>query len=252
MPRLRRIRRQKSLEDDLRAIRKNPGTRLIIAQEAELRRRIRRDPQLAEDFDFLVRKTGWRLHRLLQLLYWDSNMMHADPQTVLGGAKRDAWPIDRKTLKAILRDISALAEQVEQVNKTEFSPARSLILQNGAGLRILRKEEKYLLKTFGDLPGILRFYCGELKRKLKITDNFWPRQKERWKSIVDLTRRNSLYEGIRSATPDDKYHATRLLRLVNASREVQGLPPVEFRAFIVWLNRLRKRHSVQSAVSRTV
>jgi hypothetical protein len=33
----------------------------------------------------------------------------------------------------------------------------------------------------------------------------------------------------------------RLLRLVNAAREVEGLPKIEQRAFTIWLNRFEKR-----------
>jgi len=234
---------QRSHERRLRAARRNPTTRLIIAQKAELRRRIDSNPKLTKDFKFLLNKTGWNPATLLQFLYWDSNMMHADAQTVIGREKASTWPIDVKTLEATLKNIDRVAAQVERVNNTEFSPARTVILRNRQGLRPPPRQEEYLLQTFGWLPNVLRFYGGELKRKVTGTKNFWEQHSEHWKYIMELTRRSSLYEKIRLATLDNEYNSNRLLRLVNTSRYVQNLPSIEHRAFIVWLNRLRRRSS---------
>lgn len=230
-------------ESDLRAARRNPFTRLVIAHKTELRRRIDADAQLKKDFEFLISKTGWDPHTLLHQLYWDSNMMHADSQTLVRKGKNDTWPIDRKTLEVILKNIARLAEQVEEVSKTEFSPARAIVLRNRKGLRLHPKYERYLLETFSCLHNVLRYYGAELKRNLDRTCVSWEREKERWNYLVDVARRNSLYEGIRLATPGNQYHATRLLRLVNTSRNLQNLLPIEHRAFIVWLNRLKRRSS---------
>lgn len=89
---------QRSHERLLRAARRNPITRLIIAHKKEIRRRVEADAQLSEDFGFLLEKTGWLPDLLLSRLYWDANMMHADAQTVIGKEKVKIWPIDRKTL----------------------------------------------------------------------------------------------------------------------------------------------------------
>jgi hypothetical protein len=238
---------QRSHESDLRAARRNPLTRLIVAQKAELRQRISSDPRLTKDFKFLLNKTGWNPATLLDFLYWDSNTMHVDAWTVIRRAKPQTWPIDLKTLEATVKIIDRAAAQIERVNNTQFSPARSAILRNSQGLRPPPRQEEYLLQTFGCLPNVLRFYGGELKRKITGTRNFWQRHCECWKYLVELTRRGSVYENIRLATPDNKYNSSRLLRLVNTSRGVQSLPPIEHRAFIVWLNRLRKRSSTPLA-----
>ncbi len=57
-----------------------------------------------------------------------------------------------------------------------------------------------------------------------------------------LVRRNSFGD------PHNKYNANRVLRLINTSRDVQGLPSIELRAFTIWLNKTRKRYSNQTAV----
>ena len=82
------------------------------------------------------------------------------------------------------------------------------------------------------MPEILNFYLGELYRKVSINTNLWPEEKEDLLSIIDETRLTSLYECIRLADSKDQYNSVRLLRLVNVSREVQGLPPVKWRAFV--------------------
>jgi hypothetical protein len=89
------------------------------------------------------------------------------------------------------------------------------------------------------LPEILRSYAGEVERKVNIWAAYWKRKKSRIPTLVALTRRHSLYERIRSSTGG--YHQVRLLRLVNAAREVEGLPKIEQRAFTIWLNRFEKR-----------
>ena len=240
---------QRARESHLRAARRNPFTRRVIAQKVEFKARIDANVQLKKDFEFLVNKTGWNPGKLLHRLYWDSNMMHADTQTVVKNAKNYTWPVERKMLEAIHKSIFRLAEQLEQVNKTSISPARKVILRNSKGIRLSRKDEMYLLDAFDWLPEILRFYGGELKRDFDRNCVFWEREKVRWRYLVDAARRDSLYEEIRLAAPDNKYYATRLLRLVNTSRAVQKLPPIEERAFIVWLNRLRRRSTTPAMVS---
>ena len=88
-----------------RAARKNPITRLIVAQKAELKRRIDSDPRLTKDFKFLLNKTGGDPATLLQFLYWDSNMMHADAQRIIGSEKARTWPIAFETLETTLKNI---------------------------------------------------------------------------------------------------------------------------------------------------
>ena len=222
----------RSLERKLRAIRRSSFTRKIVAGEKELRRRINTDAQLADDFEFLVKKTGWQPNLLLKRLYWDSNIIHADRQTILREAEAEAFPVDPDTLKAIRRTIPALADQIERVNQTELSPARTIILRNEKGGELSLLDAKRLRWAFSSLPEILNFYLGELYRKVSINTNLWPEEKEDLLSIIDETRLTSLYECIRLADSKDQYNSVRLLRLVNVSREVQGLPPVKWRAFV--------------------
>ena len=233
-------RRKKSLEDRLRTIGRSPFTRKIIADEEELQRRITNDPQLTRDFVFLLKKTGWDRALLLKLLYWDSNIMHADRQTILREERARAWPIARDTLKEILGDISVAADQIGRLNQVELSPARSRILRNKTGIELSPRDTKRLLGIFRELPEILRSYCGELGRKIEVDTSFWSEEEKEWPSIIDMTRQNSLYERIRLADSRDQYNCNRLHRLVNVSREVNGLPPIGLRAFVKWLNGLRK------------
>ncbi len=245
-----RRKEQDSLKSSLRAIRRNPATRRIIAEEAELDRRITADPQLTADFEFLLKKTNWSRDTLLKRLYWDANIMHADRQTLLRKAKAEAWPIDQNTLRMTLENISALADQVERLNQMEFSPARSIMLRNKRGVELNPRDAKRLLETFRDLPEILRLYWGELRRKVEVHTVSWAEEKRGWSSLVDMVKETSLYEAIRLADSRDEYNSNRLHRLVNASREVQGLPPIELRAFVKWLNELRKWARKRSAASQ--
>ena len=237
--------KQRSLDRSVRAIHNRPITRRIIAQTKLLRRRIKVNAQLRRDFDFLSKKTGWHPDKLLQSLYWDCNMMHADLQTLLSNIKSDIWPMDRQTVEMILRNLTGLPEQIQRVNETEFSPARTCILRDSEGTQLRLKQQRDLQEAFIQLPDVLRFFGGELQRKFNIADHYWQTEREEWKAIVDVTRQSSLYQGIRLATRDNKYNANRLCRLVNASRAVQGLQPIKLRAFTIWLNKLRKRQSNQ-------
>ena len=189
----------------------------------ELRQRIERDPQLKEDFDFLIAKTGLTPEQLLTGLRLDCNLMKADWQTLLSNEKREMWPISRATLKRNIKNIRRAARQIETTNETEFSPA----LTKNIGFNVVR------------LPEILHSYAGEVERKVNIWAPYWKRKKARIPNLVALTRQHSLYERIRSSTGG--YHQVRLLRLVNAAREVEGLPKIEQRAFTIWLNRFEKR-----------
>jgi hypothetical protein len=235
-----RRKEQNSLEGRLRAIRRNPVTKSIIAQEAELQRRITASAQLTRDFDFLLKKTGWSPNTLLKRLYWDANVMHADRQTVLRKVRAKAWPLDRDTLKATLGNILTLADQVERVNRTDLSPAHCIILRDSRGGELNPRDTKRLVAVFRDLPEILRSYHRVLKRTVNIHATTWPAEERNWSSLTDTVKENSLYEAIRLADSRDQYNSNRLHRLVNAAREVQGLPPIELRAFVKWLNQLRK------------
>jgi hypothetical protein len=218
----------------------NPTTKMIIAQKADLRRKIATSSKLVEDFEFFLDKMGWYPEMLLQQLYWDSNMMHADPQTVISKERARTWPIEREDLREMLTNIRVLTDQLERLSETDFSPARTIILQDEKGRRLSRADERYLLKAFSDLPGILRCYGRELHRKVSLSGLRWSRQIENSKSLVAHARKTSLYEQIRAKT--GRYHAVRLHRLINLSRQVQGLPLIKPRAFFIWLNRLKKRH----------
>jgi len=174
--------------------------------------------------------------------------MHADLQTILRNIKNETWPVDRNTVERILRNLSGLAEQIALVNESKFSPARTAILRDGSGVPLRLRKQRDLQEAANRLPDILRFFRGELQRKFNLADYFWKKRKNNWKSIFEVTRQSSICERIRLATSDNKYNANRLLRLINTSRDVQGLPPIELRAFIIWLNKSRKRYSNQTAV----
>jgi len=229
-----------SIPKEQRKLANNPATRRIFAEKQQVLRQIRNSPRLMSDFDFFLGSLDWDTECLLQHLYWDSNMMHADPQTLVRKEKARIWTVDRRTLSKIRTTIRVLSEQMEQISETDFSPARTAILRDEKGMRLHPADEKYLLTAFRNLPDVLRFYGYEVSRKLANVDKYWLSSKKDWKSIVEQARQSSLYEKIRAKT--GQYHVVRLHRLVNISRQVQGLPPVNQRAFIVWLNRLKKRH----------
>jgi len=202
---------------------KTPILLAIRAQKEELRKRIERDPQLKKDFDLLIAKTGLRPDQLLTGLWLDCNMMKADRQTLLKKGKQELWPISEDTLRRTIKNIRRAAGQIEATNETEFSPALT----------------KNIGHNFAGLPKTLRSYARELERKVNIWAPYWKRKKSRIPTLVAMTRQHSLYERIRSSTGG--YHQIRLLRLVNAAREVEGFRKIEPRAFTMWLNRFEKR-----------
>jgi hypothetical protein len=220
-----------------RQIANNPLTKKIKADKAELRKLIANNPQLVNDFEFFTKQLRWDPEGLLQHLYWDCNMMRATPQTVLAKAKKRTWPIHPTWLNALRDDISALADRLEQLNETEFSPARTAILQANTCERLSPVLQRHVLKIFRELPEILRLYSEELNRKVLNTSKYWLRAEKDRETLVDGAKRDSIYEKIRAKTT--KYHAVRLHRLVNAARRIQQLPHLELRAFVIWLNRLK-------------
>jgi len=213
---------------------------LIRQKKARLRECIASNPALQRDFDFLVSRTRWSEEALLARLFWDCNMMSADPKSVLARERKQNWPISESILRRAIESILKVAEQIERVNQTEFSPAHTVFFHDEKGGILSGREAKQRRAIAADLPSILRLYASELKRKVSIHASFWRRQKPQIESLVQMARETSLYESIRFAT--GRYHQTRLHRLVNAARIDQGLPPIEQRAFTVWLNRLKKRH----------
>jgi hypothetical protein len=214
---------------------------------AHLKKRIRDDPRLAKDLDYLIKKTRWHPQQLVFMLYWDSDMMHADSRSLLKKFTVRNWPVERETLRRMLKEAPALAARIQQVNSSTFSPAQTAILRNSRGAPLHPKLQSYIQETFTRLPGIIRSYCAELRRKFEIVDEDWEIRLKNHKVMLDLTRRHSLYESIRSAAPDKRYHANRLHRLVSVSRKVRGLPPIDLRAFTIWLNKLRRKYSAKSA-----
>lgn len=193
------------------------------AQKEELRKRIEGDHQLKKDFDFLIEKTGLQPHQLVTGLWLDCNLMSADRQTLLRDAKKEIWPISEDSLRRTVKNIREIARQIEATNKTEFSPLRNINIGD----------------TFAGLPEILRSYAEELDRRVKIWSPYWQRTRSRIPTSVEMTRQNSLYERIRSSA--GRYHETRLLRLVNVTREIVGYRRIEPRAFAIWINRFEKR-----------
>jgi hypothetical protein len=203
-----------------------------------LRSRIKADAQLHKDFDFFVRETGWSPEDFLWRLFWDSDLMHINDPMRSRKIKAETWPVPRKTIETVLKKLPKLEEGIEQINATDFSPARSEILCDRKGQRLPRQVEQAILHYFRILPETLHSYGEELSRRLRLADEDWPKREKSWRSIVDLTRRDSLYEKIRAKT--EKYHTTRLLRLVNAARTTRGRPTIEQHAFDKWLNELKK------------
>jgi len=193
------------------------------AQKEEFRKRTERDPQLRKDFDFLIEKTGLQPHQLVTGLWLDCNLMRADRQTLLRNAKKEAWPIDEDTRRRNITNIRRVAGQIRVINQTEFSPFRTISIGD----------------QFAGLPEILRSYAKELERKVEIWSPYWQRKRSRIPTWVELTRQNSLYERIRSSA--ERYHQTRLLRLVNVMREIMDYRRIEPRAFAIWLNRVENR-----------
>lgn len=190
----------------------------------ELRKRVEGDPPLKKDFDFLIAKAGLTPEQLLAGLRLDCNLMKADRQTLLRNENKEIWPISQDTLRRNIKNILGAARQIETTNETEFSPD----LINNIGFNVVK------------LPEILRSYAGEVERKVNVWAPYWERKKSRRiPTFLALTRQHSLYERIRSSTGG--YHQVRLLRLVNAAREVEGLQKIEQRAFTIWLNRLEKK-----------
>src|SRR5580704_5687421 len=98
---------------------------LIRQKKVRLRKRIAGNPALQRDFDFLVSKTRWAEEALLARLFWDCNMMSADAKRVLALEKKKNWPIGEVKLRRTIKSIFKTAEQIERVNQTEFSPART-------------------------------------------------------------------------------------------------------------------------------
>jgi hypothetical protein len=214
-------------------------TKMTIAGKANLRKEIASSSQLVGDFEFFLEKMEWHPELLLQILYWDCNMKGATPQTVIAREKRETWPIAQKFLDALCGDMSTLAARLEQLNETEFSLARGLALRGETGDRLPQARERHLLKAFRELPETLHLYSRDLRQTILDTAAHWSRQKQNWESLIGSARQDSLYERIRAKT--GQYHQIRLHRLVNAARRIQGLPQLESRAFVVWLNRLKKR-----------
>jgi hypothetical protein len=238
--RIEKTAEQLEYEKDRRAARRNPIFKWISAQESGTKRRIDADVQLTKDFEFLVKETGIAREALLNGLCWDCNTMHAAPQTVISGIKSQTWPIDQRSLRKTLRTISTVTEQIERVNSTTLSPAQAVILFDRSGMPLGRRKAKSLLLEFGRLPDVLRRYHEELTKAVDEAARIWPGQSERMRRLVHHARQNSIYERIRLASADNKYHANRLHRLVNVAREVQGLPRITQRSLIMWLNKLRK------------
>lgn len=205
---------------------------------ADLRSRIAADAQLSKDLAFFVQETTWSPEDFVWRLFWDADLMHIKDPMRFGKIREEIWPLPREAVERILNNISRVKEEIAQVNATDFSPAQSETLCDRKGERFPRQVEQAILHYFQILPEILDAYHKELNRRLVVSHVIWPKHKKSLSSIVNLTRRHSLYEQIRVRT--GKYHATRLHRLVNAAREVQGLPPIEWFAFRKWLNELKE------------
>jgi hypothetical protein len=130
---IEKLRRKQLITDGEPDITKNPTTQKIIAEKAQLRKLIANDAQLLKDFEFFTKKLGWEPETLLQFLYWDCNLMHATEQSIIAHEKKRQWPISKKTLEDLCHDISALSLRLDQLGKTDFCPARTVILRTTDG-----------------------------------------------------------------------------------------------------------------------
>ncbi len=195
----------------------------IIAEQAKLRREIAGSSQLVSDFEFFLVKMAWWPEKLLDYLYWDSDMMCFSAQTMVSSEKKRKWSIDRADLQKLLKRILILAVQVERL-----------------GERLNPADEEYLPRHFRDLLHDFRCSVRDRLRKLTDAEDLWRLHKTRTQSAVNEARRTSFYRQIRTKT--GKYHADRLCRLVNAAREARGIPTIEKSTFTTWLRRLKTRH----------
>jgi hypothetical protein len=211
----------------------DPGKREIAllaemrAQKQQLRTRIERIPQLKRDFDFLIEKTRLQPNQLITGLWLDCNLMHADRQTLLRNKKLEVWPISEDSLRRDIKNIHRMANEIHAINQAkELSPS----LNN-----------RRVGERFAGLPGTLKSYALDLERIVELSAKFWKATKLRIPGIVDLTRKHSLYERVRSSA--GQYHQVRLLRLLNVAREILGYPRISQRAFAVWLIRFEKNRT---------
>lgn len=192
----------------------------IGAQQKQLRIKIAGSPKLEKAFNFFLNKMEWDPETLLYHLYWDCDMMLFTAQKMVSREKKRKWPIERKDLQEKLKRIKVLALQIEHM-----------------GERLNSADEEHFPRQFRESLSNFRCSAEDLLRKLSRAEDLWRLHWKRWESPVRKARRASFYEQIRAKT--GRYHADRLHRLVNAAREVQGIPNIERRAFTIWLNRLK-------------
>jgi len=157
-------------------------------------------------------------------LWLDCNLKSADRQTLLRDEKRELWPISEDELRRNIKNIRRMARQIQAINRTkDLSPTRN----------------KNVGDNFVGLPELLSSYAEELERRVNICALYWKQKRSHIPGIVLLTKENSLYERVRSSA--GRYHQTRLLRLVNMTREIMGYRRISQRAFTMWLNRFEKQ-----------
>ena len=222
----------------------NSSTKAIRADKAKLRKLIATEAQLVKDFEFFTRKLGAQPEALLQELNSDCNMMHATLQSIIAGEKKRCWSIDQEELENLHKELLAFMVRLERLSQTSFSPGRTAILRDERGVRLSVEREAYLLGAFCEMPGILRAYASELRRKVQNIDAYWSKTKESWKTLIEISRSHCLYERIYAKL--GKYHAVRLHRLVNAARRANDLPELEWFAFRKWLSEMKTRRVAAS------
>jgi hypothetical protein len=215
---------------------------------SDLRSKIEADPQLSRELTFFIQKTGWSREEFLWLLWDGADIMHIEGSKNYRRIKEDTWPLSPETVESLLKKLLKVKKEIEQVNASDFSPTRTEIYGRN-GQRLPLQGEQALQKWFRLLPDLLASYREVLSKNFRTARESWPRQKKSWQLCIDLMRQDSLYWKIFKTI--ERHHSTRLLRLVNAARTVQGRPAIDQHAFDKWLSEFKKRSPRRSANSPT-
>src|SRR5579863_7477382 len=142
----------------------------IKRQKDRLYKRLAADQGLKKDFDYFISKTGWSKEYLIGMLFWDCNMMNADPKRVLAKEKNRTWTISESLLLRTVKNILKVAALVERVNQTDFSPVSTISFCDENGDRLSAKESNYRRTIAASLPDMLRMYAWDLRRKVSISE----------------------------------------------------------------------------------
>jgi hypothetical protein len=209
---------------------------LSIIQENERRNHDLRDhiagnPRLKKDLEFVVRATGMKPGVLRTGLLLQCNLMIRRDRWIRKEHKK-YWPIAESTIRGAIRDIRRTARQIDGIEAkySPFATYPAALKKTAMSMSVGSKSE---------LPKSLRDYATDLERRVNVRATSWNKVKPLMLKMSATARQDSIYERIRAAS--GKYHANRLHRLINAAREINGLPAIKLRALTVWLNRQKQR-----------